>query len=316
MSDPLDIVRGLIPPVGSQPELLERVRNDLMATITRASRPDPVFAPRRTRRRLAIPIAAAIVLSLTAAGWAVLRDSSDSTDLVCPGNLVIDAVTGDPVLDCANEWRRANGTEPPPMVAFDNGRGGVAVQVAGDAVPDGYTALDPGAFQNAVLIELESSLDDVATGLESGCYDDVAATEITRQELDRLGLAEWTITVDDDRRPDGVATCAVSIVEAELQQVQLFGIAGGGSDSNPYATYAAALEQQLSGSCVGLDEAADLARTLAASTEVVVDGTRIDFTEEAAVLVIHMVETADASCTRSHVNVGGQVEVTLRGPAR
>ena len=315
MNDPLDIVRDLAPPVGEQPELLERVRSDLMATFTRPSQSDAISARRRTRRRWAIPIAAAAVLSTVAAGWAILHDTSDSTELQCPGNAVIDAVTGDPVLDCANEWRRYNETEPPPMVAYDNGRGGVVVLRESDAVPAGYTALDSGPFQNTALIELEAALGDLGTGLESGCYDHVAATEITRRELDRLGLAEWTVTVDDDRRPDGTATCAHFIVEADLQQVQLIGLPGANAP-DPYGNFAAALDEQLSVSCVGLDEAAELARTLAADTEIVVDGTRIDFTEQAGVLLIHIVEDPDASCTRADVNVGGRVEVTLRGPTR
>jgi len=316
MSDPLDTVRDLAPPVGAQPELLERVRNDLMATITQPPQSEAASTPRRTRRRWAIPIAAAAVLTTAAGGWAILLNSSDSTELQCPDNVVIDAVTGDPVLDCANEWRRDNETEPPPMVAYENGRGGVAVLLEGDAVPDGYTALGPGPFQNTALIELEAALGDVGTGLESSCYDHVAATEITRRELDRLGLAEWTVTVDDDRRPDGAATCAYFIVDADLQQVQLIGLPGGSNAPDPYRNYAVALDEQLRASCVGVDEAADLVRTLAADTEIVVAGTRIDFTEEAGVLFIHIIEDPDAACTHADVNVGGRVEVTLRGPTQ
>lgn len=315
MSDPLDIVQDLAPPVGTKPELLERVRKDLMKTITQPSRPDAGSVLRRTRRRWAAPIAAALLLATAAAGWALLRDISDSTELQCPGNVIIDSVTGDPVLDCSNEWRRSNETEPPPMIAYDNGRGGVVVLPEGDSMPDGYTALDPGPFQNAALIELEATLGNVGTGLESGCYDDVAATRIAQGELDRLELAQWTITVDEDRRPDGYSTCAYFIVDAALQQVQLIGLPGV-TAPDPYSAYAAALDEQLDAACIGLEEAADLARTLAASTEIVVDGTRIEFTEEAGVLFIHIVEDPDAACARADVNVGGRVEVTLRGPTQ
>ncbi len=313
MSDPLDIVRDLAPQVGAQPELLERVRKDFMATITQS--PEAVSGPKRRRRRWALPIAAAAVLSTVAAGWAILA-SSDSTALQCPGNVVIDAVTGDPVLDCSNEWRRSNDTPSPPMVAYDNGRGGVVVLVEGDPVPDGYTALEPGTVQNTALIELEAALSDVGTGLESGCYDDVAATEITQRELDRLELTDWTVTVDADRRPDGSSSCAYFIVDASSQQVQLIGLHGAITTPDPYNAYSAALDELLNADCANLDDAADLARSLAAETEIVVDGTRIDFTEEAGVLVIHLVEAPEASCTRADVNVGGRVEVTLRGPTQ
>lgn len=313
MSDPLDIVRNLAPQVGAQPELVARVRKDFMATITQSPE---AASPKRRRRRWAIPIAAAALLSTAATAWAVMHDSSDSTALQCPGNAIIDAVTGDPVLDCSNEWRRYNETEPPPMVAYDNGRGGVSVLVEGEPVPDGYTPIEPGPFQNAALIELEAALNDVGTGLESGCYDDVAATEITQRELDRLELAGWTVAVDDDRRPDGSSSCAYPIVDAALQQVRLIGLHDESNAPDPYSAYSAALNEQLDAGCVGLEDAADLARRLAADTEIVVDGTHIDFTEEAGVLFIHVVEDPDASCTRADVNVGGRVEVTLRGPTR
>ena len=311
MSDPLDIVRDVAPQVGTQPELLERVRKDFMTTITQSL--EAASGPKRTRRRWAIPLAAAAVLS-SAAGWAILHDSSDSTALQCPDNVVIDAVTGDPVLDCSNEWRRDSDTEPPPMVAYDNGQGGVAVLVEGDHVPDGYTALKPGPFQNTALIELEAALGDVGTGLESDCHDDVAAMEITQRELNLLGLGGWTVTIDDDRRPDGSSMCAYFIVDPALERVHLIGIPDESNAPNPYSAYSRALNEQLDADCIGLDDAADLARRLAASTEIVLDGTRIEFTEEAGVLFIHTIEDPNTSCTRADVNVGGAVEVALRGP--
>lgn len=72
----------------------------------------------------------------------------------------------------------------------------------------------------------------------------------------------------------------------------------------------------LATSCVGLEEAADVARSLAADAKIVVNGTRIDVTEEAGVQVLHQVEDPNATCTRADVNVGARVEVTLRGPTK
>ena len=141
MSDPLDTVRNLSPQVGAQPELLERVRNDFMANIIQSPEAAP---PRRSRRRWAIPIAAAAVLTTAATAWAVMHDSSNSTAFQCPDNAIIDAVTGDPVLDCANEWRRDNETEPPPMVAYDNGRGVVVVLRKATPCPTSTRPSTPG----------------------------------------------------------------------------------------------------------------------------------------------------------------------------
>ncbi len=314
MSDPLDTVRDLAPHVGAQPELLARVRKEFMTTIAQA--PQTASGPSRTRRRWTLPIAAAALLSTAAAGWAILHDPSDSTALQCPDNVVIDAVTGDPIVDCSNEWRRHNDTEPPRMTAYDNGLGGVVVLVVGDPVPDGYTELEPGPFQNTALIELEAALGDAGSGLASGCYDEVSATTIAQSELDRLELTAWTVTVDENRRPDGASTCAYFIVDPALQQVQLIGLPVESNGMGPYGAYAAALDQQLAANCVGLADAAALTRRMAADTEIVVDGTRIEFTEAAGVLTINLVEDPGATCTRADVNVGGRVEVTLRGPTR
>ncbi len=53
---------------------------------------------------------------------------------------------------------------------------------------------------------------------------------------------------------------------------------------------------------------------MAADTEIVLDGTRIEFTEEAGVLIIHLVEDHNAGCTRGQRRRPS--EVTLRGPTR
>lgn len=320
MSDPLDLVRALAPTTEHQPDLIERVRNELMATINETAPPsDSPSAPRpvnrRAPRRWLIPAAAALVLSTTAAAWALARTSADSTTLECPGNSIIDAVTGDPVTDCSNEWRRSMGTEPPAMVAYDNGNGGVTVLLANDPAPDRYTELEPGPFQRTEFIQLEAALDDAGRGLSSGCYDDDTGREIARRELDRLGLMTWTITIDDLRPPDGQSRCAYHVVDPLTQQVQLIGVEGSTFGSNPYEPYAAALADQLEATCMTVDAASSLARSLAAETAIVIDGTRIDFTEQAGALVVHQLEDPSADCTSSVVNVGGRVEVTLRGPA-
>ena len=319
MSDPLDLVRELAPAAEHQPELIERVRNDLMATINETAphhNSPPANPPkgRRVRRRWMIPAAAAIVLTTAAAAWALTRTSADSTTLQCPDNAIIDAVTGDPVTDCSNEWRRSNGTEPPDMVAYDNGNGGVTVLAATQSVPEGFVELEPGPFQNTDLIQLEAALDDAGSGLASSCYDEPTAHDIARHELDRLGLASWTVAVDETRPPDGDSRCAYFVVDPSIQQVQLIGIEQATPGSNPYQPYAAALADQLEATCMTLDEAGLLARSLAAETTIVIDGTRIDFTEQAGVLIVHDVDDPTADCTRSIVNVGGRVEVTLRGP--
>jgi hypothetical protein len=330
MNDPLDVVRQITPPVEASPELLERVRNDLMTTITQSDdqdhhehqEPDHQATPRplRRRRRWVAPVAAAAVLTTAAAGWAALRgDSTTNTTLSCPTpddqTAIVQAVTGDPVVDCAADWRRAYDTEPPPMVAYDDGNGAVAVLPEGEAPPDGYVALDPGPHQDTTVIELTAALADVGTGMASGCFDEAAARDVVQRELSRLGLSDWTITVDGARPPTGPASCADALVRAEQRQVQLIGTGPRPAEPNPYTAFGAELEQRLSAECLGLDAAADLTRSVAAATEIVINGHPIDLSEESGVLVLSQVPDPGAECSRADVVVGGSVEVTLRGPA-
>lgn len=314
MIDPVDVVRQVAPPVEAPPELLERVRNDLMTTINLSDH-NETERPSRRRRRWAIPIAATAVLASAAAGWAAVRgDSSTSTSLQCPGNTYVQAVIGDPVADCADVWRDINGTEPPPMTAYDNGEGGVAVLLEGEAVPDGYVALEPGPYQDTTLIELTAALGDSGSGLTSNCFDEAGARELVQRELTRLGLSDWTVTVDENRPPTGAASCAYFIAQPDQRQVQLIGMGPAPSQPSPYHLFASELDDRLNAECVGLDAAADITRSLASATDVS-SYTDYEFSEESGLLNIHTIEDPSATCARADVNVGGAVEVTLRGPA-
>jgi len=140
MSDPLDVVRDLAPLVGDQPGLVNRARTDLMENLIRRSRREAVL---RWARRAAVPLAAAALLIAAAVAWVVVQ-AGDQPALRCPDGAAIRPVTGDPVADCAAEWRRSKAQSPPPMTAYDDGRGGVHVLLEGEAAPPGYTALEPG----------------------------------------------------------------------------------------------------------------------------------------------------------------------------
>lgn len=314
MNDPFDLVRQIAPPVEARPDLLERVRSDLMTTITTGAK-EETERPRRRRRRWAIPIAAVAVFATAAAGSAVLQDSSSSTTIRCPENTGIDAVTGNPVADCAAAWTEIHGSEPPPpMVAYDDGRGGVHVLLGSEAVPDGYVALPGGSYQDTSMIELKDALDDVATGLSFRCVDEKTARDITRRELDRLGLTDWTIQVDRASR-GGSTTCIDGhYFEPNQQLVVLIAGEAFSTGPDPYAAFAAALHDRLKSECMGLDRAADLTRSLGAAANIVVDGRHIVLTEEAGVLNIHTIEDSSSGCTRANVTVGGAVDVSLRGP--
>lgn len=128
-----------------------------------------------------------------------------------------------------------------------------------------------------------------------------------------LGLTDWTVTVDDDRPPTGVTDCAYFHVHPDQRQVQLWagGTGGGSAAADAYSVFAVELHGRLSSDCVGLDAAADLTRSLAATTETV-GGERID---QLPSFFVYTVDDPSAACTRANITMNGSLKVILRGPA-
>ena len=316
MNDPLHELLTLAPKVDNQPEDLTNLRTDLMNLIDHESRSniDQIgdSGRRRVRRKWVMPVIAAVLVLSTAAAYAISLSSSESTSVECPTG-IYDAVTGDPVLDCSNEWRRATNSEPPTMIAYDNAQGGVVVLLADQSVPGGFTRIEAGQFQNTDIIELRASLDDVSAGLSSECFNEADARIVIQADLDRLALTAWTITVDSTRMPDGAALCARAIIEPDTQQVQVIGLSNSG-ETDPFGPFATAINAQLEAECLNIDEAVAAVRTISENADIRINGTTIEITEEAGVLVINTIEEFAATCSRADVNVGGRVEVTLRGP--
>ena len=259
-------------------------------------------------------------------GWATLRSSdgliwqatytaglSTQGQTLCPDSAIVNAKTGDPVTDCQNEYRARTGETPPPMAAFDNGSGGVAVLIDDTNVPSYYTPLPPGQIQDPALIELSARLSDVGRGLTSRCYTVESATPIVQGTLDNLSLVDWTITVGT-RQPDGDTLCAYFSLDHAQRVVVLIGVDAGDLPGgvDPFASFAAALHRQLEQECLSLEAAIAVVEALVEQTEVIVDGVRIKLSDPGVVLVIQ-IDDGDQSCAHSTVNVGGRVEITVRG---
>lgn len=187
--------------------------------------------------------------------------------------------------------------------------------------PAAFTAVPRGIIQDPLVIELQEALEDTGRGLYSACFTAADARTKVRGELDRLGLAEWTVVVDESRRPDRADLCALGWLKPGSKQVELIGMPSRDlgfdpadpSSQDQFTRYAAALAEGLEQQCLTLEEAAEVARALAAETEFVVDGEVVEFSEDYG-LGITTVEDATKSCTRSSVEVGGSVSVVLRGP--
>lgn len=259
--------------------------------------------PRRVRRSVLLAAAAAALVGSIGAAIA-LSNPSQTTRIACGGENIIDATSGDPIADCAAELRRL-GIEPISLVAYDNGRGAVTVLESDSSAASGLTPLGEGFVQDTAIIELRQGIDDVATGVESGCFTNDEATEIVARELTASGV-DWPITyrTDDDLT---LPTCAVAMVLPEEQTVLIAQLErGSASDSSsepPYAALVAQLNAALDGTCMNLNDAARTTVDLAYATD----------TQH--MVNVHPVDDPESACTIATVNVGGAVEVTLRGPA-
>lgn len=95
---------------------------------------------RRRRPLTAVLVALGVTASgIAAAAW-VLTRAEETIRIACPDDTFISAVSGDPVADCAREWRD-RGAEPPPMTAYEDDHGRVVVVRDGDPVPQSWCRL-------------------------------------------------------------------------------------------------------------------------------------------------------------------------------
>jgi hypothetical protein len=263
--------------------------------------------PARARRRRSSVVAAAAALATTAAAgtaWAVFGGATDTTATGCyiseNSVSVVDAVTGDPVADCAREWERETGSVP-ELVAYDTGNAGVAVVPRGREVPSEWMALDPQVRQNPQLIRLSTALDDSLDGLQSACYELPAARAIVERELDAAGLRGWRVAADRGQA-DGSLTCTFYVADAATRTITLIPIEGlvePGSEAPP-ARMAADLREALDGGCRTRSEVVALIRQAARAAGV-------------ADIQINEQLDPDVPCASGDMRVGGAVSVTVRG---
>lgn len=307
---PRDLL-GQLPAEASLPAARkERLKEEVMETITDEQTGSP--APQQ-RRRGRVPVLAATVaaLLLTSAGaWAVLRDPAATTAVQCSGhpaidNSIINSISGDPVADCEALWRQQVG-EAPELAAYQTPEGGVVVLPINEPVPDGWMPLGAQFRQDSQLIELEAALDSFGNGLQSGCFELPAAQEITHDHLDRLGLSDWTVTAERGEA-DGETTCTYFYVDPAARRVVLIPLEGVAPSADaPYVVLAKQLDTITTEACLTLEEVVEVTIQEASS---------LGLNTEEPHLIIHRVPDERAACARADVNVGGRIEVTVRGPS-
>jgi hypothetical protein len=257
---------------------------------------------------LSILIAAAlVVLGGTAVAWALVASSARNTVSVeCEiqgSDTVIPSATGDPVADCAAQWQRDTGSSAPPLVAYDNGDGGITVLPASEAPPSGFTPLPVGETQNVSMVEMQQWLDDYVSGLNSGCYDNGTAVQMTQRALTRFGMANWT--VQPAPSSDGGQCVATGILDASNSTVTLRAM-GNPTPPDSTAGKLAARLRSIADGCPALDAAAKEVRSAANDLGLSEDAHQFELTE---------LRDDSALCTTIYENVGGTIFLTLRGPS-
>lgn len=292
-------------PIPQEKKLTDHQKHEMRAELINAiessqPRTSAGRSERRARRR--ITAVAAVLVSLLTVGtaWALTRQPQQTTRILCPEHLVIAAVSGDPVADCARALNKA-GFQPPAMAAYTNEAGGVVVLEDGTDVPADLQPLGDEFRQDVSIIELEAALNDVTTGLEADCYSTDEAVPIIQRTIADFGF-EWS--VDVVRTADGESTCAISYLEPETSTVGLTAVEGSApGDDQPWIALGSQLTAALEEECLDLAQAASLVNDLAED---------LDMTE---MMSITETEDEQTACTRATVTVGGMVFVDLRGPA-
>jgi hypothetical protein len=295
--------------------LLERLLDQPIPG-SRRTRSPGLRHPRAAGRRLRLPVlvGVALVLAGTAIGWAITATSArDTVSVQClsaGGDTIIPAVTGDPVADCAAQWRRDTGSEPPPLVAYDNGHGGITVAPADRPALPGATPLPDGATQNEAIVQVQRSLDDLVGGLNSGCFDNPTAVEMTTGILARFGMQDWTVNpappADLSGSSGSQEPCVYTVIlDPATRTVTLRALGGALPADAPYSKLAARL-RSLSTECMPLDAMTE--RVGAILDELGISEARheVERTE---------IPEHDAPCTTVTETVGGSIFLVLRGPA-
>jgi hypothetical protein len=245
-------------------------------------------------RPLVLALAALAAAATAATAWAVLGSSAhETTSVECVirgADTIIPSVSGDPAYDCAVTWKNDLGADPPPLVAYGNGNGGVTVIPRSDQPRAGWKRLPAG--QDVALIELQESLDDYVAGLNSSCLDARAATSLADAKLARFGFTGWTVAV----RSDPGACVATEIVDPGTQTVTL--IRSG--EPGPAAA------QQLAGRLRPLTRSCESLPAAAAAVRAAAKGLTYD---------LNVVKDNSLRCASIYETVGGTIFLTVRGPS-
>lgn len=222
-TDPFELFKHLEPPTGDVEQ-----RNADILTGVRA------HASRQHRGRTPKPWllgGGAVAIVLATAAFAVLRTSSvsDPTAVSClattslDGDLVGLTASDDPVGACRQLW--IDGTlgdgGVPPLTGCVNAAGAAAVVPAEGTICNrlGLAELEPGLNdEQQTVLDVNESLIELFGG---ECFEQDAAVEEVRRQLDAAGLDDWAVDVPE---PFGnEQPCAVPGVDTENRRIFVIG---------------------------------------------------------------------------------------------
>jgi hypothetical protein len=298
--------------------LREEILMTTMLDPTNAAPAAPAAPPSRRRRlgrRGAVALGLATVLAGGGVAYAAIQAfrGSSGEGVTCVSawssdvaeGLNVDAagpwLSGDPYADCTTLLAEQGlpPIEDPVAFAWD----GQTYVAPADQVPDGVERLEGRSAVDPAVVELRQSVTDRVDGGASGCRTVAEGVAWAEEELDRLGLEDWTVG-EHDAVPEaaGAQVCADLTVDVSGRAV----VVGGTADSDGIledplvAGIVAALKGGITDRCVSLDEA----RAVADDALTAIDGP----------FPTTSVPDESVTCARVDLFVGGSLRVTVYGP--
>ena len=122
------------------------------------------------------------------------------------GALVVQSITGDPLIDCAAALLQAQGRRPPRLLAWGNGYQAAVVRPAGSGAPasgGGWQLLPAGWTVDLHVVELNDQLNDISAGMADGqaCTYAAHAVRVARALLAADNLQGWHVTLHANNGP-------------------------------------------------------------------------------------------------------------------
>lgn len=309
-----DFVRQLNPsPAAGQ--LLSSDTATVLARAVTGSPPHHVRSPRRLAR-LSV---AGLVVTLGGVGTALavqaLQPAKDQIQVFCnfpdPDSSVLQphdniGATGDPIADCADLWLHETGSEAPALKAYQDTYSQIQVFAADQVVPSTWRPLPGGVLQDTEAILLNEALGDVIDGVGGRCFTKADATAKAQQIVDASGFANWSVKLDDAKAADGPPPYCWGVAAVPRDHL-VHGVAISHLTFSPEVERLAEPLRKSLAECWSLPTAVDRVRAAIAQS---------GFPAEVQKgFEIRQIPTPGATCTRIYLNGGGNVILTLRGPA-